>query len=745
MAGQTIQISVLADTKKFSSAMRGLSQETGLSKLGAGFAALGKAAAVGLAAAAAGLTALGVKAVGAAGELEQSIGAVDTVFKDSAGQIHEWAKGAAEAAGLTRNQYNELGTLIGTQLKNGGTAMDELGPKTNNLITLGADLASMFGGTTADAVGALSSALKGERDPIEKFGVSLNQAAIDAKAAEMGFEKVGGALSAEANQAATLALIMDQTADAHGNFAKESNTLAGQQERLKAKLGNITATLGMYLLPILTAVTAWVSDRLGPAFEALTAWIETSAVPALQSLGGWLRDNVLPALQDLATWVQGTVVPALQAMGEWITGTLVPGLMDAGTWINNNKDWLAALAVTVGTMVVAYQGYVQVMAIWKAATVAAQAVQVAFNAVMAANPIGLIVLAIAGLVAGLVYFFTQTETGKAIVETAWAAIQGAVEAVKTWFTDTLVPALSAAWDTITSGLSTFATWLSDTWTSIKNTATDKWNGVLDFFRGIPGKVTDFFMNWTLLGLLIQHWDSIKTTATEKWNALVDWVKGIPQRFVDGLAAIANIAIQIGIWVLGIKDAAVEKFMQLVDWVKELPGKILSGLGDLSRLLINAGKNIIEGLWNGLKAKWEAVKDWVGGIADWIADNKGPKAYDLNLLVNAGKWIMQGLQDGLRSEIPNLRRTLEGVSAEVARTPMAPLQVGTSASSTSASRWGAAGSNTNPAMDGGHTTAPLDLSEKSIRGIADAVLAGAGAVGTASAREQLNHARRGVRR
>ena len=149
-------------------------------------------------------------AVAGAGELQQSAGAIQSVFKGSAADMLAWSTDASTAVGLTQNEFNELGTLIGSQLKNGGTAMDELAPKTNSLIGVGADLASMFGGTTADAVGALSSALKGERDPIEKYGVSLNQAKIDAEAAALGFTKVGGSLSAEANQAATLSLIMKQ-------------------------------------------------------------------------------------------------------------------------------------------------------------------------------------------------------------------------------------------------------------------------------------------------------------------------------------------------------------------------------------------------------------------------------------------------------------------------------------------------------------------------------------------------------
>src|SRR5699024_7722517 len=110
-----------------------------------------------------------VSGIQGAGDLEQSVGAIEAVFKSGASQMSTWSQTAATDVGLTKNEFNELGTLMGAQLKNGGTAMEDLAPKTKSLIELGADLSSMFGGNTADAVGALSSALKGERDPIEKY------------------------------------------------------------------------------------------------------------------------------------------------------------------------------------------------------------------------------------------------------------------------------------------------------------------------------------------------------------------------------------------------------------------------------------------------------------------------------------------------------------------------------------------------------------------------------------------------
>jgi hypothetical protein len=217
----------------------------------------------------------------ASAQLEQSVGAVGAIFKDNAGQINAWSASAQTDVGLTKNEFNELGTLIGSQLKNGGTAMDQLAPKTNELIGLGADLSSMFGGDTRTAVEALSSALKGERDPIERYGVSLTQAKIDAEAAALGFEKVDGALSSQASQAATLSLIMQQTADSHGNFAKEADTVAGKQQRLNAMWQNGKNTITQAFLPAVGAFTGWLLTKLPGAI--------TVAEGAIKELIGGFR------------------------------------------------------------------------------------------------------------------------------------------------------------------------------------------------------------------------------------------------------------------------------------------------------------------------------------------------------------------------------------------------------------------------------------------------------------------------
>ena len=289
MARQSIKISVTADTKKFRSELGKIGQsEGGIGKLKQGFSALG----VGMKGLAAGVVgfgataafAIGKQAVGAASNLQQSMGAVDDVFKSSAKQVHSYAKSAAEAVGLSRNQYNEMATLIGTQLKNGGTAANQLADQANKVIKIGADLSAQFGGNTKDAVDALSAALKGERDPIEKYGISLTQNAIDAEAAALGYKKVNGQLTTQATQAATLSLIQKQSADSTGKFARETDTLAHKQQVLSAKWEDAKAKLGTTTLAQASKITG-LNVPQPPSFRSMASLnaADRASAPSVES------------------------------------------------------------------------------------------------------------------------------------------------------------------------------------------------------------------------------------------------------------------------------------------------------------------------------------------------------------------------------------------------------------------------------------------------------------------------------
>lgn len=607
MAGKhTIQVSVLADTKKFSSALKEVGNASGLSKIGgiakkAGLAMLAVGSAAGVAAGA--IVANGVRG---ASDLEQSIGAVDAVFKSSADQIHNWAKSAANDLGLTRNEYSELATLMGTQLKNGGTALDELGGKTNDLMVLGSDMAAMFGGSTADAVGALSSALKGERDPIEKYGVSLKQATIDAKAAELGFTKVGGSLTDEAQQAATLALIMEQTADAHGTFAKESDTLAGKQQRLQATLGNLSTRIGMIFLPLISTIASFIGDRVMPVMESWAGVLERNLGPALERLGTWVQTTVVPGLQRVATWVQAHVVPALIAMGAYLTGTLWPALLAFGQWLIDAQGWLLPLAVAIGAMVITWKLWTTAVATWTAITKLAAAGQALMNVVLKANPIGIVITAIAGLVAALVWLYNNNETVRKAIDKAWAWIKSAIDKVASWISGTAIP------------------WIVNAWTRLSGGATDMWNKVRSTFNSLKGGASDL------------------------WNK----IKSAVDKIVTGFG---DLATKTG-----------QKIGDVVAWFAGLPGRIINEIKGIPARMSSMGGDIVQGLINGVKNMGGRLRGALRGIVD---DAVGSVKNFLGIASPSRVFRVIGEQtgDGLRLGLDATRTAIARQAARLAHT------------------------------------------------------------------------------
>ena len=194
-------------------------------------------------------------AADAAGRVQESGGAVESVFKGQADAVKNYAAAASQSVGLAKSEYQEMASVIGSQLKNMGVPTQELVGQTDQLITKGADLAATFGGSTADAVAALSSLMRGETDPIEKYGVSIKQADIAAQKAKMGLSGLTGEADKNATTTAMLALLNQQTADAQGAFAREADNAAGAQQRARAEAENAAATLGESLLPAQTAAS----------------------------------------------------------------------------------------------------------------------------------------------------------------------------------------------------------------------------------------------------------------------------------------------------------------------------------------------------------------------------------------------------------------------------------------------------------------------------------------------------------
>lgn len=314
MAKNQVIVSITGQVKGLQSALG--SGESSLSKFGKVAGAVALAAGVAVAA-------IGVKAVKSASQLEQNMGALGAVFKDNAGQMEAWANKAATTVGLAKSEYAGLATVLGAQLKNMGVSTDQLANQTNDLVGLGADLAAQFGGSTSDAVSALSSLLRGERDPIERYGVSINEAAVKAKMAELGLSGLTGEAEKNAKLQATLALLYQQTADAQGAFSRESTTLAGAQQRLAALTENLYGRLGTALLPAITAITA--------AMGYLIARVQESAV--FQAFTGWIADASNAFADFIFNIINGTGSLDFSSILAGLLPAVVSGIQGAATWL----------------------------------------------------------------------------------------------------------------------------------------------------------------------------------------------------------------------------------------------------------------------------------------------------------------------------------------------------------------------------------------------------------------------------
>jgi len=381
---------ILADNKQAKKVLDDTA--TTFDKVGAGAQKLALPAAAVL-----GGIALGAfKAADAASEVEQSFGALESVFKENADAAKGLAGDAATSVGLATSDYAQLAAVLGAQLKGMGTASDELVGKTDRLIDTGADLAATFGGSTADAVAAISSLLRGERDPIEKYGVAIKEVDVNAQlladgvataaqktaalakandlgdaaaiAAAKSLRVLEGDALVAAKAEATLNLLTRKTADAQGAFARETDTAAHAQQVANAQFEDAQAALGMALLPAVSAVAN-----------------------AMAGLAGWVKENT-----QLVQIIVGVV--AIFAAG------------------------ILALNAAIGI-------WNTLQTVWAAKTAIVTAAQWLLNAALLANPIGLVVIAIAALIAAIILLWNNCQEFRDVVTAVFNAVRNVIGGV----------------------------------------------------------------------------------------------------------------------------------------------------------------------------------------------------------------------------------------------------------------------------------------------------------------------------
>lgn len=194
-------------------------------------------------------------AVDGASNLNESVNAVNVTFGKASGQIQAFSTKAVDQAGLSMEHFNAAVVPVGAMLQNLGYSQSEAATQSIELTKRAADMASVFNTSVPDAMQAIQAGLRGEADPLERFGVGLNDAAIKAQAMRMGLAKSEKALTAQDKAQARLALLFKQTDRFAGDFVNTSGGLANQQRILRERYANVSAQLGVTLIPLLITLT----------------------------------------------------------------------------------------------------------------------------------------------------------------------------------------------------------------------------------------------------------------------------------------------------------------------------------------------------------------------------------------------------------------------------------------------------------------------------------------------------------
>ena len=227
------------------------------------------------------------KTITAASDLEQAMGSLEAVFGANTDAMTKNAKAAAKI-GLSQAQYAQSAAVLGAQLGNLGIRQEDLGGTTDDLVQKAADMAAQFGGSTAEALEALGSLMRGERDPVERFGVTITDAGIKAEMAATGLDKTQATLS-----------LLNKQLEASGTIgaaAREMNTLAGSTGRMRAEMENAAAQLGGTQLPVMAKLADMVGKLAPELADALTPAFEALGTVALDALTG-IESN-MPAIRE---------------------------------------------------------------------------------------------------------------------------------------------------------------------------------------------------------------------------------------------------------------------------------------------------------------------------------------------------------------------------------------------------------------------------------------------------------------
>lgn len=515
----------------------------------------------------------------------------------------------SQATGLTITELSNSAVKAGPALRGFGFGLGESAALAGQLDKAGLDadktMASMtralteFASEGRDAPAALQETV----DQIDSFIASGNDAAALDMAADL-FGTRGASQFVDAVKTGTLSV-----EDLVGATGATSDTIMGVAEET-ADFAESWQLFKQRSMDAIQPVATALFDQLAPALERASEWIFDQLVPAMSEL--WEK------IQPLVEKGFAVLSDALDDVWRVISKDLVPTFQRFIGWLKDNREVLQAVAVGAGVLagglalmnvqqkILMAGGVIKWMKSWTVATNLQATAQRVLNTVMKANPIGLIITAVAALAAGLTYFFTKTETGRELWEKFTSFLSDAWQNVSEKFAEG-IDWISEKWDSFTG-------FMGDLWETIKTSVFDAWTSTIQGVRDGWGKFT---------GAISDLWTSLKDTLVNVWTTVRDAVFGAFEWYVNRLKS--NFELVTG---------AVSSAWT---WLKDM---LLNVWNTIKDKVVNAFVNA----WDNLRANFDNGVNLIGNAWQWLKDT----------LFAGWTWIDQNVFEAIRLGIEKMK-------------------------------------------------------------------------------------------
>ena len=494
--------------------------------------------------------------------------------------------------------------------------------------------------------------------------------------------------------------------DAAVEAATSASTIEGATGNLEAAFVKLGASVLDTAKPAITGGMSWIADGVTNAvpvvqagIEGLIGWFqrlyskleENGAITAFKSAWDTIRDAIMGVVNMVIDWAH-MIPPDGLANGiklvadtlDWFVQhgkELAPIIIGIGTAFAAVKGYqalnsgLQALTGTMNTVTTAAKGVSNGIMLmtdlggpvamlkqmagglslvktaqtaWSTATKMATAVQGAFNAVIAANPIGAIAVAVAAVVAALAWFFTQTEAGRKAwaaftswLSETWAALVEGAKAIWNGLGEFLANLWSAISGGITSAWTSITSFLSGVWNGISTTATTIFNGIRDFIvnvftvigalivaplQAIQNGINTVF-GW-ILSFITQQMNSTNTVWSTVWTAIYNVVSTIFGLISSCISTVVN-AIRTVIVVFlsflkgdwqGAWDAIKSFFTTTWDGIVAFLTPIINGIKTTIGNVLNAIQSVWASIWNAISGVVSTIWNAISGVVSTCIQN-----------------------------------------------------------------------------------------------------------------------------